>query len=251
MSLQLKRFDFDYTTLSRFKLNNAVTFPEILNVKKYLVEEERAEPSNDDEVPDLVSDTEEQEEDEAALYKYELFSIMIHSGSATGGHYYAYIKCFEQNQWYDFNDERVSKLDKHEITKAFGTTYSMYSSATAYMLLYRQINKKRNEKFMRVDEFSEHIRHSLDKERRQQVEADLLKEYMENVCKIKVIVPDFTNQLDSGEEQSKNMLQSALRREKTINIHKDLTLDKAKSTIIKVNLFKNYKRPIFEIYLFF
>ncbi len=25
-------------------------------------------------------------------YVYELFSIMIHSGSAIGGHYYAYIK---------------------------------------------------------------------------------------------------------------------------------------------------------------
>ena len=25
-------------------------------------------------------------------YEYELFSIMIHSGSAVGGHYYAYIK---------------------------------------------------------------------------------------------------------------------------------------------------------------
>ena len=248
----MKRFDFDYTTLSRFKLNNAVTFPEILNVKKYLVEEEPTKPDiNDDEVPDLVSDTEEQEADEAALYKYELFSIMIHSGSATGGHYYAYIKCFEQNQWYDFNDERVSKLDKHEITKAFGTTYSMYSSATAYMLLYRQINKKRNEKFMKIDEFSEHIRHSLDKERRQQVEADLLKEYMENVCKIKVIVPDFSNQIETEEEKTKNMLQSGLRREKTINIHKDLTLDKAKSTIIKVNLFNMSNCQFWYLFLIF
>ena len=25
-------------------------------------------------------------------YVYELFSIMIHAGSAAGGHYYAYIK---------------------------------------------------------------------------------------------------------------------------------------------------------------
>jgi ubiquitin carboxyl-terminal hydrolase 47 len=25
-------------------------------------------------------------------FQYELFSIMIHSGSAAGGHYYAYIK---------------------------------------------------------------------------------------------------------------------------------------------------------------
>ena len=28
----------------------------------------------------------------AGPYVYELFSIMIHSGSAAGGHYYAYIK---------------------------------------------------------------------------------------------------------------------------------------------------------------
>lgn len=25
-------------------------------------------------------------------YVYELFSVMVHQGSATGGHYYAYIK---------------------------------------------------------------------------------------------------------------------------------------------------------------
>jgi len=25
-------------------------------------------------------------------YEYELFSIMVHSGNASGGHYYAYIK---------------------------------------------------------------------------------------------------------------------------------------------------------------
>lgn len=30
---------------------------------------------------------------------YELFSIMIHSGSASGGHYYAYIKDFVSRQW--------------------------------------------------------------------------------------------------------------------------------------------------------
>lgn len=34
-------------------------------------------------------------------YNYELFSIMIHSGSASGGHYYAYIKDFPTREWYD------------------------------------------------------------------------------------------------------------------------------------------------------
>ena len=36
-------------------------------------------------------------------YSYELFSIMIHSGSASGGHYYAYIKDFITCEWYEMN----------------------------------------------------------------------------------------------------------------------------------------------------
>jgi len=53
-------------------------------------------------------------------YVYELFSIMIHSGSATGGHYYAYIKNFEDNLWYNFNDSYVSKIKESDIQKMFG-----------------------------------------------------------------------------------------------------------------------------------
>ena len=106
LSLQLKRFDFDYDTMSRFKLSNSVTFPEVLNVKKYIQYKFQSEKSylsendqnvNNEENRNLQSEEEETNKDE--LYDYELFSIMIHSGSATGGHYYAYIKCFETNQW--------------------------------------------------------------------------------------------------------------------------------------------------------
>lgn len=48
-------------------------------------------------------------------YVYELFSIMIHSGSASGGHYYAYIKDFQSNMWYCFNDQSVSRVRKLNI----------------------------------------------------------------------------------------------------------------------------------------
>ena len=41
---------------------------------------------------------------------YELYSIMIHSGGAYGGHYYAYIKSFEDGKWYNFNDSSVTEL---------------------------------------------------------------------------------------------------------------------------------------------
>jgi ubiquitin carboxyl-terminal hydrolase 47 len=46
---------------------------------------------------------------------YELFSILIHSGSALGGHYYAYIKSFEDNHWYNFNDSSVKQIPEKEV----------------------------------------------------------------------------------------------------------------------------------------
>jgi ubiquitin carboxyl-terminal hydrolase 47 len=207
LSLQLKRFDFDYRTLSRFKLSNKVSFPEKLSLDKYLIE-------NNQNAHEQISENN---------IEYELFSIMIHSGSATGGHYYAYIKCFETNQWLNFNDERVSKLDRDDIKKAYGTSFSSYSSTTAYMLLYRQINPQRNQNFIQVEEFDDHLKQLLEKEREQQLEADRLKEYMDNVCKIKVLVPSL------GQE---NWVSS--QREKVVDVHKDLTLNKAKDVIVKV-----------------
>ena len=281
ISLQLNRFDFDYTTMSRFKLSNTVTFPEILDVKKYLIPDK--EDTSETNIKENEKGADEQEGEKAEsksndneLTKYELFSIMIHSGSATGGHYYAYIKCFETDQWYNFNDERVTKLDRQDIKKAFGTSNSTYSSTTAYMLLYRQINPERNEKFITVEEYSDYLKMTLEKEKNSQVEAEKLKEFMENSCKIKVIVPELNSDINNNSDKTKNnivddektkenlhnnqtivpsMLTNEIlaptslaatapaanpnvqlkRQEKSISIHKDLTLDMAKLEIIKVN----------------
>ena len=129
-------------------------------------------------------------------------------------------------QRYNFNDEKVSKLDTSDISRAFGTSYSMYSSATAYMLLYRQIDPKRNQKIIKIEEFDDHIKYSLEKFKKQQIEADMLKEYLDNVCKVKVVVPSINKELNKLDESGK-------RKERAINIHKDLTLEKAKLEIIK------------------
>lgn len=76
---------------------------------------------------------------------------MIHSGSASGGHYYAYIKDFDKNQWFCFNDQSVNRITEDDIKKTHGGGpqkgyYSgVYTSSTnAYMLMYRQIDKERN-----------------------------------------------------------------------------------------------------------
>ena len=33
-------------------------------------------------------------------FVYELYAVLVHAGNLGGGHYYAYIKSFEDNKWY-------------------------------------------------------------------------------------------------------------------------------------------------------
>mmetsp|Transcript_42854 Transcript_42854/g.41177 ORF Transcript_42854/g.41177 Transcript_42854/m.41177 type:complete len:139 (+) Transcript_42854:1457-1873(+) len=71
-------------------------------------------------------------------YIYELYSVLVHSGGAMGGHYYAYIKSFEDGKWYNFNDSIVSQIQEDDISRVFGDMGG--GCATAYMLMYKQYN---------------------------------------------------------------------------------------------------------------
>lgn len=52
---------------------------------------------------------------------YELYSVMVHSGSAHGGHYYAIAKSFERGgKWFNFNDSYVTEISLSSIYKTFG-----------------------------------------------------------------------------------------------------------------------------------
>jgi len=42
---------------------------------------------------------------------FELYGVSNHYGNAGGGHYTAYCKNQNDNQWYEFDDMRVSKVD--------------------------------------------------------------------------------------------------------------------------------------------
>lgn len=72
----------------------------------------------DDEGIDLSNNSNNSQENEKNInqslskgpFVYELYSIMIHSGSASGGHYYAYIKDFSRGEWYCFNDQSVTPV---------------------------------------------------------------------------------------------------------------------------------------------
>ena len=53
-------------------------------------------------------------------YVYELFAILVHSGSAFGGHYFAYIKDQESAGWLSYSDTMVRPLRIAEIQRVFG-----------------------------------------------------------------------------------------------------------------------------------
>ncbi|KYB28299.1 ubiquitin carboxyl-terminal hydrolase 47 [Tribolium castaneum] len=237
LTLHLKRFDFDYNTMHRIKLNDKVVFPEKLNLNSFVPNnrsendglEERdtvvrcdecsttdsgsalddescqgtdlSSTVNDhddncedsDEGIDVSSGNAHHENDAKGPYIYELFSIMIHSGSASGGHYYAYIKDFDKNQWLCFNDQSVNRITEEDIKKTYGGGpqkgyYSgVYTSSTnAYMLMYRQIDKDRNCGAMKVEEFPPHMQKLLQNMRNKEKTDRLNKEKQNNSFRLTV-----------------------------------------------------------------
>jgi ubiquitin carboxyl-terminal hydrolase 48 len=50
----------------------------------------------------------------SSSYTYELAAILIHKGTAaSSGHYVAHVKDESNGQWWEFDDETLSKLGLH------------------------------------------------------------------------------------------------------------------------------------------
>lgn len=99
--VQLKRFRFDPSSRRRRKLNNAVLFPLAITAQE-LVNSNNAAASL-------------QECDVGAVY--DLTGVIVHTGTAQGGHYRAYCRDMAvagANTWVDFNDTVVTVLDDVE-----------------------------------------------------------------------------------------------------------------------------------------
>jgi ubiquitin C-terminal hydrolase len=65
---------------------------------------------------------------------YELFGVLVHSGTAEFGHYYAYLRPTPSPSWFEFNDSTVTSVQpSNAIDKNFGDGSS---PSSAYMLIY-------------------------------------------------------------------------------------------------------------------
>ncbi|KAL8140936.1 hypothetical protein V2J09_006957 [Rumex salicifolius] len=162
LQLQLKRFEYDFMRDTMVKINDRYEFPLELDLDrengKYL------SPDADRSVRNL----------------YTLHSVLVHSGGVHGGHYYAYTRPTLSEQWYKFDDERVTKEDtKRALEEQYGgeeelpqtnpgfnnTPFKFTKYSNAYMLVY--IRESDKEKILcNVDEkdIAEHLRERLKRE---------------------------------------------------------------------------------------
>ncbi|AQK39721.1 Ubiquitin carboxyl-terminal hydrolase 13 [Zea mays] len=170
LQLQLKRFEYDYMRDTMVKINDRYEFPLQLDLDrdngKYL-----APDADRNRIHFFYADV-------ACIFF--LFSVLVHSGGVHGGHYYAFIRPTLSDQWYKFDDERVTKEDtKKALEEQYGgeeelpqinpgfnnTPFKFTKYSNAYMLVY--IRESDKEKIMcNVDEkdIAEHLRIRLKKE---------------------------------------------------------------------------------------
>ncbi|GAY64162.1 hypothetical protein CUMW_231490 [Citrus unshiu] len=162
LQLQLKRFEYDFMRDTMVKINDRYEFPLQLDLDrengKYL------SPDADRSVRNL----------------YTLHSVLVHSGGVHGGHYYAFIRPTLSDQWYKFDDERVTKEDlKRALEEQYGgeeelpqtnpgfnnTPFKFTKYSNAYMLVYIRESDK-DKIICNVDEqdIAEHLRERLKKE---------------------------------------------------------------------------------------
>ncbi|XP_074179594.1 ubiquitin carboxyl-terminal hydrolase 9X-like isoform X3 [Rhinolophus sinicus] len=133
LAIQLKRFDYDWERECAIKFNDYFEFPRELDMEPYTVPSvSKLEGENVNPESQLVQQTEQSENKTAGSTKYRLVGVLVHSGQASGGHYYSYIiqrndKDGERNRWYKFDDGDVTecKMDDDEEMKnqCFGGEY--------------------------------------------------------------------------------------------------------------------------------
>lgn len=112
LCLQLQRWDFNYDTQERTKLNHKFEFPIQLDTQTFHETSENL--------------------------RYCLKGVIIHQGTAEEGHYFAIVKHDKSNDWYVCNDQSIDYFEISELPKwAFGLSDdSLAKIGTGYLLFY-------------------------------------------------------------------------------------------------------------------
>ncbi|KAJ7403014.1 hypothetical protein BTVI_81298 [Pitangus sulphuratus] len=132
LAIQLKRFDYDWERECAIKFNDYFEFPRELDMEPYTVAGVAKLEGDDVNPENQIIQNEQSENEHSGSTKYRLVGVLVHSGQASGGHYYSYIiqrngGDGEKNRWYKFDDGDVTecKMDDDEEMKnqCFGGEY--------------------------------------------------------------------------------------------------------------------------------
>lgn len=84
LAIQLKRFEYDFERVCAIKFNDYFEFPRELDMEPYTV-------SGLAKIEGEIIDWDSEEAVKGTCTKFQLSGIVVHSGQASGGHYYSYI----------------------------------------------------------------------------------------------------------------------------------------------------------------
>ena len=165
LAFNTMRYAFNMVTMLKEKVNTHFSFPFRLDMQPYM--EHNLIPKDKEEMTSASAASTSKattassvKDDENSSYEYELIGVTVHTGTADGGHYYAFIRDRSTNKdkWYSFNDAEVKPFDPNQIgPECFGgemnsRTYdqvtdkfmdlSIEKTNSAYMLFYERVERR-------------------------------------------------------------------------------------------------------------
>ena len=246
--IQLNRFDYDYISLCRKKIHDRVTFPDRLDFNNFLNHSYNEVNSiYTDEVlknlalmNNLISSSTQSGDNDSI---YNLYAIVIHAGNATNGHYYSYIKSFEDNNWYKFEDDKVYLASNEELFNSFGGADNSYNSSTAYCLLYKKTSSKTCDEFIIPQQINEIILEENDKI----AETLRIREERLNTLKLKFILNSGTIYLEIKKQNTIKDLKIKLIEKGLVTINDSIEPNlEEKLKLFRIRLYHLNKKT--EIY---
>lgn len=137
LHVQLKRYEYDFETDNMVKIHDRYEFFDEIDLKPY-----------------ISKNAEHYDED----WEYQLHGVLVHQGDVSVGHYYAMIRPKDEDKWFKFDDDRVSRVTPQTVfQEGFGCgppmnfnksmsrdeyqNYIIRHHTSAYMLVYIRKSK--------------------------------------------------------------------------------------------------------------
>ena len=186
----LKRFEFDYDTLKKVKINDYYEFPQILDMSKYVMEE-KSNGNND-------------------KNEFLLKSVIVHMGNTEQGHYYAFVRK-EEDKWYQFNDTEVTPFDVNLLEEeTFGGEEEFYTNGnkkvsqknrSAYILFYEKKDQSDCQEYDNIEAINLFLKENNvdikekieDKENKEKIEENINNDIIEENKKDEIITKSETS----------------------------------------------------------